>query len=1081
MPGQESRNRLINNRYQLLNVLGTGAMGEVYLVKDFLNPEKPIALKVIKQELVTPDTVRTFKQEFDIMSRLRHPNLVRVYDFGFDQITGDYYMTMQALNGKSLDTHIASGTIFSGDETCGIMIACCRALAFSHARKILHRDINPKNIVLTDEAVHSNRVKLMDFGLADLLGEAWYRGIQTKPKGTIAYIAGEVLQGRAYTQTDIFALGMTFFELLTGSFYYENHSAQEIIFLLRDPVQFEEYKAKRLNAVPNEGLKRVLEKMTVFAPEDRYASCMEIIRDINTARGTTIDFESDQTKYAYILGAGFVGRRQEFEALKKHLEGQDHAYNALWIIGEAGVGKSRLFFEFKKYCQLHTIAFSEGSCREHQYLSPFLPILDDLLLKANEALISRYGPELKKLLRNHHRLCNITPTIIEDPKIRQFMIIKSLVEFMIDCANTGDTPLVVYFNDMHICDETTITALSVLVKKVTPADNLKLFFSSRREGIAKLEKSIPVDSTKRMKLLPFDEITVKGYIDAIFGENRIGPVLENSIPRINNRVGGNPFYLQELIKSLVETNNLTCHEAFWELPHHLPEINIPTHLEDLIISRLDRLNLTAAQKRILEVMAFLNREISYHELNGIIPLDYDFITFLKDFEIVKSDMGESHIIYKLAHDLITDTISSRVKDRAGLHNFIAERLENNNNENIEPYLEEIADHYYRAKNKAKAKVYLAKAGEQAVKNYENNKIIDLYDKLIALLDTDEDSAQKINLMLEISDVYERTDRRKECIALNNEIITLARKIDDKNSEAKALLGLHYVMDEKTDPGYNDKQTLQKAYDLFELVGNKRGMSRILFSFGFYYRMTDYQKALDYYNEALDLAKQAGAKLVQGSVLCNASYLYIRMGDFQTAIDYATRGLQCFIELGHKRNISIAYVSLGTSSKLIKDYDKALDYFNQAYKIALQIEFTGTIIDSLSYTIEILLLCNRIPEAQTRYETVQTYITENTYYEDKALVYLMGAKLLSARGNKTEAEKILLTVITEHGSDMIDNTELYYVLWKITGKETYRIHSLNILKQKIKQAPNVIFKQMITEMEQTGKSPQTGRHPKTFYS
>ena len=202
---------IINNRYEIVKLLGMGGMGEVYLVKDKLVANIDFALKMIKRDMVEEGDIKNFKKEFDLMTYLKHPNLARVYDFGLDKKSGNYFITMEYISGISLRDLIAKGKL-SENLFWKIAISLLRTLEFIHSRNIYHHDIKPGNVMLNYESegeVSEFAIKLMDFGLADLGGSE-----KKQTKGTLPYMAPEVLTGHSGKSADIYSFGIICLELL---------------------------------------------------------------------------------------------------------------------------------------------------------------------------------------------------------------------------------------------------------------------------------------------------------------------------------------------------------------------------------------------------------------------------------------------------------------------------------------------------------------------------------------------------------------------------------------------------------------------------------------------------------------------------------------------------------------------------------------------------------------------------------------------------------------------------------------------------------------------------------------------------
>lgn len=191
-------------KYERLDVLGHGVSGIVYLAKDTLL-NKQVALKEVD---VQAGDIRRFLEEARVMDRLRHPNIVRV--LSVDRIDGKIVIAMEYIRGQNLQSLLRSEGIVPIDRACEIAAQVLDALEFAHRMQTVHRDVKPANILIGREG----EVKLADFGLAEILATNAYAG----GAGTYAYMAPEDFaeEDRSDHQSDIWAVGVTLFEMLTG-------------------------------------------------------------------------------------------------------------------------------------------------------------------------------------------------------------------------------------------------------------------------------------------------------------------------------------------------------------------------------------------------------------------------------------------------------------------------------------------------------------------------------------------------------------------------------------------------------------------------------------------------------------------------------------------------------------------------------------------------------------------------------------------------------------------------------------------------------------------------------------------------
>ena len=210
---------VIGGRYQILNILGVGGMGAVYQALD-IELNRTIALKVIRPDLAgNQSIIDRFKQELILATQVTHKNVIRIYDLG--EADGMKFITMEFVEGQDLRSLIHERTKLPPDEAIEIMRQVCRALEAAHTVGVIHRDLKPQNIMRDN----NGRIVVMDFGLARTLGGD---GMTQSGAlvGTMEYMSPEQALARELDQrSDIFSLGVIFYELLSGAIPFRADSA----------------------------------------------------------------------------------------------------------------------------------------------------------------------------------------------------------------------------------------------------------------------------------------------------------------------------------------------------------------------------------------------------------------------------------------------------------------------------------------------------------------------------------------------------------------------------------------------------------------------------------------------------------------------------------------------------------------------------------------------------------------------------------------------------------------------------------------------------------------------------------------
>ena len=273
-------------RFQLEKSLGKGGFGEVFLALD--DQGQPAAVKVLRAEVAEDESARKrFFREIEVLSRLRHPNIVHIYDWG--EVSGHAYLCMEYLEGESLGDLLARGGRLDQPSILRLLEHIGAALASVHEHELVHRDIKPDNIFIES----NGRFKLMDFGttVSDEMTRATKTGTTL---GTPAYMAPEQIQGKLDPASDQYSLGVVAFQVLTGQRPFE---AADPMALAWAHVHTAPVTPSSLNRELSPSVDVALLRMLAKQPQRRYASIqeataalLEALRGQSAVEENTIEF-----------------------------------------------------------------------------------------------------------------------------------------------------------------------------------------------------------------------------------------------------------------------------------------------------------------------------------------------------------------------------------------------------------------------------------------------------------------------------------------------------------------------------------------------------------------------------------------------------------------------------------------------------------------------------------------------------------------------------------------------------------------------------------------------------------------------
>jgi serine/threonine-protein kinase len=266
--------------YQILSKLGAGAMATVFKARQ-LSLDRLVAIKVLpKRFSENPEYVERFYKEGKAAAKLNHANIVHAFDVG--ESGGYHYFVMEYVEGHTVYDELAEGKVFSEAEALKIAIEIAEALVHAHERGLIHRDVKPKNIMITTKGI----AKLADMGLARLAEDAQAAQAEAgKAYGTPYYISPEQIRGDMDIdfRADIYGLGATLYHMITGQVPFE---AETPVAVMNKHLKETLTPPDHINISLSVGLGEVVEVMMAKKPQDRYASTTDLLLDlVSVARG----------------------------------------------------------------------------------------------------------------------------------------------------------------------------------------------------------------------------------------------------------------------------------------------------------------------------------------------------------------------------------------------------------------------------------------------------------------------------------------------------------------------------------------------------------------------------------------------------------------------------------------------------------------------------------------------------------------------------------------------------------------------------------------------------------------------------
>ena len=737
----------LQDRYRIDAEIGRGGMAIVYRARDTLL-DRPVAVKVMSQAatLGTEGRARLL-HEAQSAARLNHPNIVSVHDAG--EVDGSPFIVMELVEGQSLHHRPPE----SLDDIIAITRQVCAALEHAHAHDLVHRDLKPENVLLAADGT----AKLSDFGLARSVASRLTS--EGTIIGSVFYLAPELALGQDFDgRADLYALGVMLYELTSGRLPFTAEDPLAVISQhLHAPVVSP--RAKNPDIPP--ALDALIVRLLSKAPGDRPASAAEVLRIL--AQPELLDKEAIPAEELSVLErierGRIVGRKREMLEARalwnRTLSGQGQV---LLISGEPGIGKTRLVREFVTQIQvsggraLVGTSYAEGGIP----YAPFRQMLREVLRNGPEDRFDLPDFVLADLLALAPELRPRYPEVPEnrplEPQAEQQRLFQNLVIFYIELSERA--PLLLVLEDAHWADSGTLFLLRHLARH-TRRDRLMIVATYREVELdeARSLHEVLLDLNReglatRLKLPRLSREETGELLAALFAKEVSAEFLNG----IYSETEGNPFFVEEVCKALVESGKLYYEEGHWHRPS-MAELGIPQSVRVAIQSRVRKL--PADSQDTLHLAAVLGREFDFDTLAEASELDEDtLIDALENAEraqLIEEVSAEGGGSFAFLHRLIPKTLveSLRTLQRRRLHRRAAAAIETLLPDNLEA----LAYHYHQAGNVEKGTEYLLKAGDRARALYASHEAIDHYQRALEFLKGQGEYERTARTLMKLGLVY----------------------------------------------------------------------------------------------------------------------------------------------------------------------------------------------------------------------------------------------------------------------------------------------------------------------------------------
>jgi len=678
-------------------------------------------------------------------------------------------------------------------ETLRIGIEVCRGLEFAHSHGIVHRDLKPGNVWLTEDGT----AKLGDFGLAVALDRSrlTQAGMMV---GTVSYMPPEQAMGGEVTpRSDLYSLGAMLYEMVTGR---PPFVADESVAIITQHLNSAPVSPSWHNPAVPSGLEALILRLLEKDPAKRPASAAEVQAALESVRagfkpaptgGGPVsslsqagegegegDYRAAANAQATpenpMYGRTFVGREAELQQLQSAFDAATSGQGSLaLVVGEPGIGKTSICEQLATYATIRSGKTLVGHCYEEGSLSlPYLPFVEAMrsyvLTREPDGLrhdlgtgagdIARSVSEVRDRifpspLAGEGRVRGEGPAPAADPEEERYRLYQAVTGFLRNAAAVH--PLVIVLEDLHDADRGTLDLLLHLVRNL--AGSRLLLVGTYRD--IEVDRSHPLSATlaelrrtsgfRRVLLRGLTADEVQRMLSGLSGQDVRWELAE----AVHRQTEGNPLFVQEVLRYLVEEGLITREGGHWRASGDTPlAVSIPEGLRDVIGKRLSRLSPDC--NRLLAIAAVIGRDFRLDTLQAVAGVaEESLLAALEEATraaVLSEQARVGGVEYRFAHAFFRQTLYEElsVPRRLRMHQEVARVLERQYGNRLEEHAAELAEHFAQSTDAGdlrKAIAYAERAAARALAVYAYGE-----------------AARHLEQALDVQEVLDPDDKAKRC-------------------------------------------------------------------------------------------------------------------------------------------------------------------------------------------------------------------------------------------------------------------------------------------------------------------------------
>jgi tetratricopeptide (TPR) repeat protein len=685
----------------------------------------------------------------------------------------------------------------------------------------------------------------------------------------------------------------------------------------------------------------------------------------------------------------FVGRMSEYSEITDHLNDSIQGNGKLvFIVGEAGIGKTRLISELEKYAKENKVLSLSGRCLYQENSEPYLPFIDafgEFIIGRKEkgewdgtsdsfttedffsmglvgiAGVSSHTQEMYPdgtddtvamgLVPIGEGSSSDKPQMI--PKINlqeeRTRLFESLSQLVIRLSERD--PLLLVLDDLQWADDGSLQLLHYLARTI-PNSRVMICGAYRPEEIESISGEMhPLAKTlKRMRpenlffeisLARFDKDDTAAIVQSMLKKQDIPNTFTDELYKESE---GNPFFVEEVVKSLVNEGLIDLQNYAWETRFDPSKIHIPGTIRDVIGRRIDKLD--DGTKGILRYASVIGNQFTFKTLFRISGEKeetlIDSIDALIASNMIHEDTATIDERYRFDHTQIREVIyNSMSRSRRRLmHKKIGEVIEEINKDRLDEVVYQLAHHFFMGKEIRKTLIYSSLAGEKATQSFAPEEALYYYNMAVSALEqlekSRENKAEIIILLKRLGDISFNLSQWATALDYYNRAIILSEEIDNDSARGESLRKIGYVLNRMGEWDASSKN-FKKALILSEKLDDAYGIADAHRGIGYiHWRLGEYEDAIKHYNECIQVSMEVGDMHTIALAFIELGNVHIETGDVEKGIEYYNKSLKKLKPMGDFGEMARAYNNLGDSYLKSGDYDLAIEYFKKCEDMGMRI-------------------------------------------------------------------------------------------------------------------------------------------------